>query len=250
LKKEEKFFSLKETKEVQSDKLITETVLDYDKFLELINDEENFSDCNNVNKNLLSVNLNKIENTPEKAPVKKEKISLKKTKSNFKINNKKLTKFLDKNKIKKRKICSSQKMKNKNCSDIYNINNFIVQTHNSNKIVQKTNGMIDIKVPKFFELEHINEEIEKFSSDSEDTSDEVYLKYHNQYELREKEYKSRIFCSAEKNLKKKGKKNKNKVETGGTDTSDTNFKFRINIDVSCPNFNFKEEEISVENILN
>ena len=46
------------------------------------------------------------------------------------------------------------------------------------------------------------------------------------------------------------KKYKNKVETAGTDTSDTNFKIRINLDVSCPNFDFKEEEIPIDNILN
>jgi len=99
-------------------------------------------------------------------------------------------------------------------------------------------------------LPEIIEQNESYSSDSEDTSDEIYLKYHNQYELREKEYKNRIFCSAEKNIKKKGKKYKNKVETAGTDTSDTNFKIRINLDVSCPNFDFKEEEIPIDNILN
>jgi hypothetical protein len=107
--------------------------------------------------------------------------------------------------------------------------------------------MIDIKIPKFCDLPEIIEQKESYSSDSEDTSDEIYLKYHNQYEMREKEYKNRIFCSAEKNIKKKYK---NKVETAGTDTSDTNFKIRINLDVSCPNFDFKEEEIPIDNILN
>ncbi len=209
------------------------------------------SNSNNVNKNPLSPLKKENSREGKASSCKKVKTPLKSTKSNFKINNKTFTKFLDKNKPKKRKMCSSHKYKNKNCSDIYNINNFIVQTNNSNKIVQKTNNMIDIKIPKFCVLEEIKEEIENCSSDSEDTSDEVYLKYHNQYELREKEYKSRLFCSGEKNDKKKGKKsNKNKIESAGTDISDTNFKIRINLDISCPNFDFKEEEIPVDNILN
>jgi hypothetical protein len=228
-------------------------MLDYDKFLEEINSDKPNADSKNVNKNLVSLlKKGNSSNPAEKAPIsKKVKTLVKGLKSNLKINNKTFTKFLDKNKTKKRKMCGSHKLKNKNCSDIYNINNFIVQTNNSNKIVQKTNNIFEIKVPNFSELEEIKEEMESFSSDLEDTSDEVYLKYHNQYEMREKEYKSRLFCSADKNDRKKGKKiNKNKVETAGTDTSDTNFKIRINLDVSCPNFDFKEEEITVDNILN
>lgn len=228
-------------------------ILDYDKFLEEISSDKPNTDSKNVNKNSLSLlKKGNSSNSHEKAPIsKKVKTLVKSIKSNFKINNKTFTKFLEKNKNKKRKMVSNHKYKNKNCSDIYNINNFIVQTNNSNKIVQKTNNMIEIKIPKFCELEEIKEEFESFTSDSEDTSDEVYLKYHNQYEIREKEYKSRLFCSAEKYDKKKGKKsNKNKVETAGTDTSDTNFKIRINLDVSCPTFDFKEEEIPVDNIIN
>ena len=234
---------------MQADKFSNEKILDYDKFLEEIHGAPEFTDTTiNVNKNQISPLKKGNSKEGKLSSCKRLKTS---QKSNFKLNNKTFTKFLDKNKLKKRKVCGSHKYKNKNSSDIYNINNFIVQTNNSNKIVQKTNNMIEIKIPKFCEIEEIIEEIDDFSSDSEDTSDEVYLKYHNQYELREKEYKNRLFCSAEKNDKKKGKKsNKNKVETAGTDTSDTNFKIRINLDVSCPNFDFKEEEIPVDNILN
>jgi hypothetical protein len=229
--------------------------LDYDKFLEEINSDKQNTECKNVNKNQASLskkgNTSSYSDEKGAAITKNVKTVIKSIKSNFKINNKTFTKFLDKNKSKKRWIVGSHKSKYKNCSDIYNINNFIVQTNNSNKIVQKNNNKIEIKIPKFCELEEVKEEFESLTSDSEDTSDEVYLKYHNQYEIREKEYKSRLFCSAEKNDKKKVKKsNKNKVETAGTDSSDTNFKIRINLDVSFPNFDFKEEEIPVDNILN
>jgi len=227
--------------------------LDYDKFLEEINSDKPNIDNKKVNKNQISLSKNSnLSYSDEKAATtKKVKTFVKSIKSNFKINNKTFTKFLDKNKTKKRKMVGSHKSKNKNCSDIYNINNFIVQTNNSNKIVQKTNNKIEIKIPKFCELEELKEDVESLTSDSEDTSDEIYLKYHNQYEIREKEYKNRLFCSVEKNDKKKPKKsNKNKIETAGTDSSDTNFKIRINLDVSFPNFDFKEDEVPVDNILN
>ena len=113
-----------------------------------------------------------------------------------------------------------------------------MQTNNSNRIVQRSISKFDIKIPKFAEIEDFNDFVDEMTSD-EDVSDEIYLKYHNQYEQREKDYKTRIFAQNDKNDKKKEKKSTNKADaTNLTESSDSTLKIRINLDLSPTNFEY------------
>jgi hypothetical protein len=195
-----------------------EKILDFDKFLEEI---YRFNE-DKTNDNVLS---NFAENKLNTQPILKK--SNMQTKTNFILNNKIITKFLEKTKSKKRKLNSNKK----NNSDIYNINNFVVQTNNSNRIVQKSMTNFEIKIPQFVEIEEFDN-VDELTSD-EDISDDIYLAYHNQYEQREKDYKIRFFSQD----KKKTKKVTNKVDaTNVTESSDSNFKIRINLELSPSNF--------------
>ncbi len=90
--------------------------------------------------------------------------------------------------------------------------------------------MINIQIPKFSEVNLLIDK-EDNGRDDQDTSDEdisdsAYLKYHDQFEKRERDYRMSIFQGE----KKKEKIVRNNLDTTRTDSSECNFKFRIELD--------------------
>lgn len=224
-----------------------EKVLDYDKFLEVYfsannTDTDKYSD-NNINKQVknlagkmakesapknknsnLSSKLAEIasantdkENIPP--PLKFKSKYLNKSKSIDKNQSKKNKKEKENVvKTKKKRIKSTQKQ------DIFNINNFIIHP-NQIKITQKETPVIKIQIPQFKEIDLDNEEFdnERVSSEEEDTNDNAYTKYHDQYEKREREYRLSLFQEDKK------KQKVNRQSNQETESSEGAFKIRIDL---------------------
>ena len=108
----------------------------------------------------------------------------------------------DKPKIKKKHSL------HKHNNEIYNINNFC---SNTMKIVEKKDSR-HVECPKFQEidLENYTHCLNEIELPEEDISDSVYLKYHNQYEQKEIDYKMKIFSQSSQ-YKKQKKKHKNNL---------------------------------------
>jgi hypothetical protein len=118
-----------------------------------------------------------------------------------------------------------KRVKTNKKDDIYNINNFIIHP-NQIKITHKEKPLINIKIPQFQETGENNENSIFSDNSEEDICDSAYLKYHDQYEKREREYRLSLFADD----KKKGKKfTRDNKETTCTDSSEGNFKIRIEL---------------------
>jgi hypothetical protein len=145
------------------------------------------------------------------------------------------TQSLDKQKVKKAEVQGKlqgklqgkqpRKKKSKSKEDIFNINNFIIHPNQikiSHRVCNK-----NIQTPEFKEtqgycnLDHIS--VSSFSS-VEDISEEIYAKYHDQYERREREWREKLFGDPEK---KKKEVSRNVNDNTRTDISEGNFKIRI-----------------------
>jgi hypothetical protein len=123
-----------------------------------------------------------------------------------------------------------RKKKSKSKEDLFNINNFIIHPNQikiSHRICNK-----NIQTPEFKEtleyqsyLDRDNISVSSFSS-VEDISDEVYAKYHDQYESREREWRETFFGDPEK---KKKEVSRNVNDNTRTDISEGNFKIRIDL---------------------
>ena len=79
------------------------------------------------------------------------------------------------------------------------------------KIVEKKDSR-HVECPKFQEidLENYTHSLNEIELPEEDISDSVYLKYHNQYEQKEIDYKMKIFSQSSQ-YKKEKKKHKNNL---------------------------------------
>jgi 5S rRNA maturation endonuclease (ribonuclease M5) len=141
-----------------------------------------------------------------------------------------------------------KRIKNHPREDIYNINNFIIHP-NQIKITHaaKNSKSLNILTPTFKDVYALcdfddGKSVNAFSFSSiEDTSDEAYNKYHDQYEMRERDYRKEIYGVCEKKKKKENSLKHNvhpqgNLDTTVTDSSEGGFKIRIEIDNSKNNF--------------
>jgi len=159
---------------------------------------------------------------------------LRKLEKLIKVNNYLKTKFLDKVKGGKTGATGPKlprKRKSKSKDDIYNINNFIIHP-NQIKFTHRVTSS-NIQTPEFKEAANFDRALDLISVSSfssvEDTSEEVYAKYHDQYEKREREWREKLFGDPEK---KKRDTARNVNDTTRTDISEGNFKIRIDLDNS------------------
>lgn len=222
------------------------------------NEEKNYINENLRKSNLHSQNKNTFE--LPKIPFCKKKFKIEKP--DFKKENLPLFKKILKSNLKIKNQISIDRLKHKrgrgggpkiykkrlksHREDIYNINNFIIHP-NQIKInqVAKNSQALNIMTPNFKNTFDFDDEksVKAFSFSSvEDTSDEAYHKYHDQYEKRERDYRQEIYGGYDKkkkkenNLKKNNSNSKLNLETSKTDSSEGCYKIRIEIDNNKSNF--------------